>query len=165
MVGTFLSNNGQMIRAVGGGFYDGADTDCCCCCCALLKAAFDATGCITITFTGAITGTGTICAVSVDPGECLRFEGTISMDGDGDCDGDIISIDVTVACILGVGGVAGIRVTISGASATCSVDVDTGLAEAESTCDPLSIIITGTITEIIPTCPCDGGTFQIEITE
>lgn len=163
MVGTFLSYNGKMILAPGGGFYD--DPACCCdaCCCPAIAAAYAALGSLSVTVTGDITGTGTIDFEGTDDGYCAQFRGIISMDADGDCDGGVVQIEVVLRCVIGVGGVAGIEVDINGSTATCSVSG--GVVDAvASTCDPLSIVVTGDITEILPVCACDGGTFTITIT-
>lgn len=163
MVLTVYKYNGVWIRTPGGLL--ASDPSCCCnevtCCCLDGLLVDD----LLATFLGAITGSGTITLVSSAEGYCKTWQGTISMDADGDCGGDVIQLDVELRCAQGSTDLNGIEVSVSGASATCSAVIDQ-VEVADSTCDPLYIKISGHLEDILPGgCSCgDLSTFTIEIT-
>ena len=169
-MGGFLANNGMMIRAPLGGFYDGLDTDCCCCCCLeKYTHGVDPADEFTAVISGALGGTGTLILIGSAAGYCLTWQGTIAILSPS-CGGFINAV-ITIACPEGSSDPGDIEITLTVDNPPfCEViplGADPILPDSAS-CNELDLVYTDRweTNDVAPgTCTCGDGTkISIQVT-
>lgn len=135
------------------------DPSCCCgqgdssCCC--LEQYVSPATVFHVTFSGAISGTGTI---SIDEAGnsapyCLRWAGTIALSST--CGGQFFSLDVALRCLQGQTGERSLQVTLFSAGSSCTLDLKGGTWETGSSCLPLYLVLKmWTKATVSGGCPC-----------
>jgi len=110
-----------------------------------------------VTFTGAISGTGTISydPTGNTPPFCLQWTGSITMYIGQTCGGEFLTVGVTLQCIAGDTGERSLTLNLVIGGATCFIDLKGGTWEAGSSCLPLYLVRKMWTKEIVPGgCPC-----------
>jgi hypothetical protein len=146
------------------------DIDCCCdgkppppvyeCCCPEFADCLESSWGVAIS--GAIEGQGTIQQTSVQPGECIRWEGFVTMETGQDCGGEFIDLFVAIYCPEDGTSAEDLVVEINGGGGLCAVGQ---IFITEATCGPPASITGFTdVVEAFPVCPCAGETISFTLT-
>ena len=145
----------------GGGSGGSGGTDSCC------GVPTPPPGSLTVTISGAITGTGTLLPGGTAPADnCIDYIGDIAIDADNNCGGEFLQLVISLSCPRGGSSPNQLVVRAHGGGGGCQIAVESA-TDSGAVADPLDVSV-DVLTEEMFTggCPCGTGqTVTIHITE